>query len=118
MQFRELIGEVLYLIPAQHAAHVCALRRVTVTLQEAPSAPKEATPTCKISTYLTADLRFASFRKSVDQTEKGSVDQLNNVSLRCTSHGPTFPLSLAKMCRDVDKMTTKRRHFRSVVYPV
>jgi hypothetical protein len=28
------------------------------------------------------------------------------------------PLSLAKMCRDADEMTTKRRNLRSVVYPV
>lgn len=35
-----------------------------------------------------------------------------------TFHGSNFLLSLAKMCRDADEMTSKRGNLRNVVYPV
>jgi hypothetical protein len=57
-------------------------------------------------------LRFATFRKSVDQTGKGRVDLLNNVSLSeaevCAPlMDPLSTLSLAKMSQDADKNLLK-----------
>jgi len=86
--FPELLGAQsagnLYLIPAQQAAHVCVLRRITAICKQRP--------TCE---QYHSDFDLLSFRRSVDLTGKGSVHLWY-----AYAHLLMDPLSLAKMCRE------------------